>query len=210
MRQRFPITERYVTTMENLHYVSPDEIISIHLLFDMLSSLRSRSRSTVTESKEMPEHQRHAWEAITHGFLVMGVEDVERIHAVQAASTTQQKMKVLFEGADRESHRLLNNLWKTRCAYMALPLSWSGLIAGHPIIGTIPYTENMSGLTPIADDALRTAKENKLKAHEIDRFIVQLWGQTTPLNDITVNELAKVTRSVIELNGLYAAEHFDL
>ena len=93
---------------------------------------------------------------------------------------------------------------------MALPLSWSGLIAGHPIIGTIPYTEDMSALTTIADDALRTAKENKIKAHEIDRFILQLWGQTTPVNDITVNDLAKVTRSVIALNGLYDETHFDV
>ena len=210
MRKRFPTTERFVTTMENLCYVAPDDIISVHKLFDMLTRLSSNARSSVNPSDDIPENQRHKWDAITHGLLAMGIDDTERIQNTQDATTTQQKLDALFRGDDRDLHRLFRSLWKARCAYMALPLSWSGLISGHPIVGLIPYTEDLSDLTAIADDALRTAKENKIKAHKIDLFILQLWGQSSPLKEITVRDLAKITHSVIALNGLYSEEDFDV
>ena len=210
MRKRFPTTERFVTTMENLCYVSPDGVISVHRLFDMLTRLSSNARSSVNASDDMPENQRHEWDAITHGLLAVGIDDTERIKSPKAANTTQQKLNVLFKDDDRDLHRLFRNLWKARCAYMALPLSWSGLISGHPIVGVVPYTEELSELTDIADDALRTAKENKIKAHKIDLFILQLWGQSSPLKEITVKDLAKITHSVIALNGLYDETQFDL
>lgn len=109
------------------------------------------------------KNERHEWNAIIHGLLAMGIDDTERIQHAQDATTTQQKLNVLFKGDDRDLHRLFRSLWRARCAYMALPLSWSGLISGHPIVGLIPYTEELSELTDIADDALRTAKENKIK-----------------------------------------------
>jgi hypothetical protein len=150
------------------------------------------------------------WEAITHAFLAMGISDTERIKRVQSKQTNHEKLKTLFDSEDVNTYALLHTLWGIRCAHMALPLSWDGLIEGHPIIGLIEYKEEWMNLSNIADEALRTARANKINAHKIDLFILKLWGQTTPLKEITVNDLAKITKSVINLNELYSAEEFDL
>ena len=43
---------------EKFTYLSPDAIISVHRLFDMLTRLSSSTRSSVNEPADMPEHQR--------------------------------------------------------------------------------------------------------------------------------------------------------
>ena len=63
---------------------------------------------------------------------------------------------------------------------MALPLSWSGLIEGHPLLAGAEYSEEWSELTNIADDVLRTAKENKVRAQEIDHFYLSYGDKQNP------------------------------
>ena len=207
MRKRFPITERFITTISNLHYIAPDDTIPVHTLFDMLTSLQHGA----ARKDELTSYEEQQWDAITHGLLAIGVQDVERIHRVQECNeNTYEKLSILFDNECRQNKRLTRTLWRTRCAYMAHPLSWKGLIEGHPILGLVEYKEEWSALTEIADEAIKTARLNKVKAQEIDLFILKLWGQTEPLNEITCNDLAKRTRSVIEINGLYDESDFTL
>ncbi len=207
MRKRYPITERFVTTLANLHYIAPEDTISVHTFFDMLTNLQDRAY----RKSEATQYDEEQWNVITHGLLAIGLQDAERIQRIQQCTgSNYEKLALLFGNENRQINRLTRNLWRTRCAYMALPLSWSGLIGGHPVLSTAEYKEEWSELTQIADEVLRTAKLNKIKAQEVDMFILKLWGQSEPLNEITCNDLAKRTRSVIEMNGLYDESDFDL
>jgi len=205
-----PITERGLPTLSNLHYVAPEDTISIHTIFDMMTSLTYRQRSHRENNDYHGSYEQQQWDVITHALLAMGVENPERIKNAQQCSSTQQVFEVLWRVEDWEATRLLKTLWKSRCAYMSHQHSWKGRLEGHPIVAGISFRENWSELGNIADDIIRTAKDNALKARQIDLFILKLWGQTKPLKTITVNDVAKVTRSIIEMNALYDEDEFDL
>ena len=147
-------------------------------------------------------------ECITHGLLAMGLEDANRIYTPTAGQP--QKSCTLCSKLTIETYIDCCKVFGKRDAHTgtASIMVWVDIWA--PDYRTRAIYRTLSELTEIADEALRTAKDNKLKAQKIDLFILKLWGQTSPLKDITLNDLAKVTRSVIELNGLYDETHFDL
>ncbi len=207
---RVPITERDLPTLRNLHYIDPEETISIHTIFDMMTCLTYSQASYRADNDYHGSYEQQQWDAITHALLAMGVENHQQIQNAQQCTSTRLTFEVLWRVEDREANRLLKTLWKARCAYMSHQHSWKGRLEGHPIVAGISFRENWSELGNIADDIIRTAKNNALKAREIDLFILKLWGQTKPLKTITVNDLAKVTRSIIEMNALYDEEEFDL
>ena len=82
MRKRYPIKERFVTSLSNVHYIAPEDPITVHLIFDMLTNLTTNPRLQ-GDSERLSEYNNQQWDVITNGLLELGLSDTARIHRVQ-------------------------------------------------------------------------------------------------------------------------------